>query len=81
MRSITSLLVASASLPFVASQYGNPSGIYPNTTYPDAVSEDPVVIAGSKEFQASPPGKAHFRLVFHGLYNLTISLRLSLTLG
>lgn len=28
---------------------------FPNTTYPDFVSENPIVVAGSNSFQTSPP--------------------------
>lgn len=56
--SVSSLLVAAASVPFAAAaglKGLNYSPIFPDTTYPDAISKDPVVIAGSQSFQKSPP--------------------------
>ena len=56
MLSITSLLLATASVPLVACQYGNFGSPFPNTTYAGFESDDPIVQAGAQAYQSSPPG-------------------------
>ncbi|KAK5135012.1 hypothetical protein LTR08_005672 [Meristemomyces frigidus] len=57
MRSIATVLLASATSALAQdfSHDGNYGAPYPDTVYPGFESSNPVVIAGSKSFQTSPP--------------------------
>lgn len=58
MQTFTSALLlaaAGSSLAWDYSHDGNYGAPFPNTTYPGFESENPVTVAGSVDFQASPP--------------------------
>lgn len=40
----------------VLAQEGNDTAPFPNTTYPDAISPNPLAVAGAQSNQTSPPG-------------------------
>ncbi|MCJ1312484.1 hypothetical protein MMC25_006158 [Agyrium rufum] len=52
---LQSTAVLAAAALRVAAQDGNDTAPFPSATYPNATSPDPVTIAGTKEFQSSPP--------------------------